>query len=398
MRFIKIAALLTLASTPGLMFGQFDFHVAGRDVQFHSFGSQGFAYSNANNYLTMSTSQGSAAFTDGGLNASVMITDRLRVGAQFYIRNIGDLGNFHPELDWAVVDYRFSDWFGVRAGKVKTALGLYNDTQDLEFLHTWAILPQSAYPLDLRASTIAHTGGDVYGAIPMRKLGGLAYTFYAGSRPDDSQGGYYLGLAANRLTTKYTNANFIGGDLRWNTPVKGLLLGYSYLNGAVGAKASTLVAPSLSWTVDITGYDRMSVLYGQFKRDRVTLDGEYRREVIAGRQDVGPLPSGRFSMDSRSWWASAAYRVNRRLELGTYHSRFYPNWAASYKGSPSNHMFDQVVTARVDLNTHWDVKVEGHFIDGYGSPSSFRGFYPQQNPGGLMPNTNMLVLRTGVNF
>ena len=64
---------------------------------------------------------------------------------------------------WALGDYKFADWFGIRR-KVKTTMGLYNAIrQDLEFLHAWAILPQSAYPLDLRASTIAHEGGDFYG-------------------------------------------------------------------------------------------------------------------------------------------------------------------------------------------------------------------------------------------
>ena len=56
-------------------------------------------------------------------------------------------------------------------GIVKTVLGLYNDTQDMEFLHTWAILPQSMYPLDLRSSTIAHVGADFYGDISLRRLG-----------------------------------------------------------------------------------------------------------------------------------------------------------------------------------------------------------------------------------
>ena len=33
-----------LAAAPGLLYGQFDFQVAGRDVQVHSFASQGFVY------------------------------------------------------------------------------------------------------------------------------------------------------------------------------------------------------------------------------------------------------------------------------------------------------------------------------------------------------------------
>ena len=61
-------------------------------------------------------------------------------------------------------------------------------------------------------------------------------------------------------------------------------------------------------------------------------------------------------------------------------------------------MFDQVAAAKVDLTSHWDLKVEGHFIDGFSSPSSFHGFYPQDNPAGLKPTTNMIDLRTGWNL
>ncbi|SPE33413.1 hypothetical protein SBA3_20004 [Candidatus Sulfopaludibacter sp. SbA3] len=70
-------------------------------MQIHSFASQGFAYSNDNNYMTMKTSSGSFALTDLGANASMQISDNLRVGAQFYTRNVGNLGNWEPTLDWA---------------------------------------------------------------------------------------------------------------------------------------------------------------------------------------------------------------------------------------------------------------------------------------------------------
>src|SRR5580693_9416892 len=151
-----------LFAAPALLHAQFDFNVDGRDIQFHSFLQQGFAYSNQNNYLTMNTSNGTFAMTDGGINVSTSLTDKFHVGAQVYFRNIGALGDYHPQLDWAYGAYRFKDWFGIRAGKVKTALGLYNDTQDMEFLQTFALLPQSVYPLDLRSNTIAHTGGDIF--------------------------------------------------------------------------------------------------------------------------------------------------------------------------------------------------------------------------------------------
>jgi hypothetical protein len=65
---------------------------------------------------------------------------------------------------------------------------------------------------------------------------------------------------------------------------------------------------------------------------------------------------------------------------------------------PSNHIYDKVVTARVDLTKNWNVKVEGHFMGGYGLGSYPDGFYPQVNLQGFKPNTNALVVKTSINF
>ena len=61
-----------------------------------------------------------------------------------------------------------------------------------------------------------------------------------------------------------------------------------------------------------------------------------------------------------------------------------------------NHVFDQAVTARIDLGRYVDFKAEGHFIDGSMINSALdRGFYAAANPSGLKPKMNMLVLRLG---
>src|SRR3954470_9233053 len=83
---LAIPLLLTLLPSAH---AQFTFDIAKHAVQTHAFGSQGFAYSNRNNYLTMKTSAGSFAFTDLGANVSTQVTDKLRVGVQFYARNVG---------------------------------------------------------------------------------------------------------------------------------------------------------------------------------------------------------------------------------------------------------------------------------------------------------------------
>jgi hypothetical protein len=370
------------------------FTVAGRPVQIHGFASQGFTYSNDNNYLTMQTSEGSFTFTDGGLNMSMPITDKLHVGAQVYIRNIGTLGQWHPVLDWATADYRFKDWFGVRAGKVKTSLGLHTDTQDMEFLHTWAILPQSLYALDLRALTIAHLGGDIYGDIQVnRQLGSLSYTAYAGREFDDKYGGF-RDVSLQQGRERGGSSGWIaGGDLRWNNLAPGLTAGASWMyESAVGD--GTVLARGTPYT--FTKETKTSILYADYLLHNLHLGGEYSRNPRTLHfSGIPGFPL--LQQDAIAWYVSVAYRISKRLELGTYHSRFISDASKDWSAR-SNHIYDQTLTARVDINRHWNFKVEEHFIDGYGSISSAHGFYLAQNPNGFLPKTNMLVLRTGFNF
>jgi hypothetical protein len=410
----KILLAAAVSAAPGLLYGQFDFHVAGRKVEVHSFASEGFAYSNGNNYMTMQTSSGSFAMTDGAINASSQITDRFRVGAQLYVRNVGEIGKWRPELDWAVADFKFRDWLGIRAGKVKTALGLHNDTQDMEFLHTWALMPQSVYPMDLRASTIAHTGGDLYGDIALKKLGAVSYTVYAGGRPQDPRGGYVLGLSAIGLNMNRYGGWQQGEDLHWSTPIKGLMVGASLMNQHITGSGSLNLAnavdpflinmntPDHSQEKEHSNKNDYYQYYIQFTRGALRLEGEYRREYRnewVGYYTPAMQPEFNFTVesDSRSWYGSAAYRISKLLEVGTYSSWFFFDWRQSLS-LPTNHVRDQAVTARLDLTRHWDLKVEGHFMNGYGRFDSIRGFYEQQNPLGLRPGTTMLIVRTGFNL
>jgi hypothetical protein len=196
-----------------------DFSLLGREVEIHGFVSQGFVYTNTNNWLTMNSNQGSAAFTDFGFNVSSNVASKLRVGAQIYDYNLGQLGQYHPSLDWALADYRVRSWFGIRGGKVKTVRGLFNDTQDLDFLHAFALLPQSIYPIDTRDATIAHVGGDIYGDVPLKRgRDDLSYTVYAGHRSDSIYSGYpYL---LSQFGTRFKR--FGGAAIR-----RRLTLGYS---------------------------------------------------------------------------------------------------------------------------------------------------------------------------
>lgn len=386
-----------------------EFKLFDRTVQVHGFASQGFVYTNDNNWLTMNTSRGSGAFTDFGLNMSTRVVERLRVGAQVYDRNLGQLGQYHPSLDWAVADYRFQSWLGFRAGKVKTTLGLFNDSQDQDFLHTFALLPQSVYPADLRDATIAHVGGDLYGTVSLpRRLGDLSYTAYAGHRSDSIYSGYPYLLSGFGTHFRSFGGLQYGGDLRWN-PRMGLVLGASRLDQDMTGKGTAVSLFDRSERIpysESSKADWMNQYYGEYVVGRARIDSEYRRYVRNQSLFGG---DSRNLTDLRGWYVSGSYRVAKRLDLGAYYShyaitstmvgllsQFVPNQTDT--SLPANHIYDKVVTGRILLRKYWDAKIEGHFMDGYGSSTYPDGFYLQVNANGFKPKTNALVVKTSFSF
>jgi hypothetical protein len=234
-----ITALVFICLSTGQLSLAQELRVWDRNVQVHGFFSQGSVRSTENNWLTMDTSEGSSEMTDMGLNMSSQLTDKFRVGGQVYDRNLGQLGQFHPSLDWGLADYRFTQWLGIRAGKAKTTLGLLNNSQDLDFLHVFALLPQGAYPTDLRDTTIAHTGGDVYGMISLRHpLGEISYTGYAGLRRDSICSGYPYLIQQYHLSIQSMKGPQYGADVPWNTPLTGLVVGGSRMNQCITASGA----------------------------------------------------------------------------------------------------------------------------------------------------------------
>jgi len=293
---------------------------------------------------------------------------------------------------------------------VKTTLGLYNDTQDLDFLRTFALLPQSVYPTDLRDASIAHLGGDLYGNISLKhRLGTLSYAAYAGHRSDSLySGNAYLASEYRVYYSSYGGLQY-GGDLRWSTPLKGLLIGASRIDGDLTGKAKFInpLNPGAGFVpyAEVSKADWSNQFYGEYTAGKLRIDSEYRRFVHDGIVNRGLIET---VTDVRGWYISGAYRFIKRLALGAYYSRYSITSVsggpeAAYAPDqtdislPANHLYDKVITGRVDLNRFWNVKVEGHFMNGYGASTYPDGFYPQVNSH-FKPNTNALVVKTGVSF
>jgi hypothetical protein len=353
-------------------------------IQFHGFVTQGFVYSSHNNYLTMQTSSGSLQWTEGAFSISDSLSDNLRVGIQLHMYQLGQLGGPNVHVDWALGDYRVNDYLGFRGGKVKTVMGLFNDSQDVDAIFLWTLLPQCSYPVDNEGYFLSHLGGEVYGYVPLGKRAGkLRYDGYAGHSYLPLDEGYIKQLTdAGLIFTNEPTGKTYGGDVRWETPLQGLLVGYS--PGVLGLSGA---ASGGSMNVP-TFY--MSAQYAQFARGKFFFAGEYDKSPYNEMATIGQeqifIP-----VDEHDWYVMGSYRLTKRLQVGSYYSH-YMNKALD-TSQPANYSKDFVLSERYDFNSYFYAKIEDHFLHGTGL-----GYYESTNPNGLQPNSNILAAKIGFSF
>jgi hypothetical protein len=364
----------------------------------HGFVSQGFLLSSGNNYLAMSKS-GSFEFSEVGLNVTVPLSDRLRLGMQLFSQDLGPLGNYSAKFDWYYLDYKWKDWFGIRVGRIKVPLGLYNDTQDVDAARNAALLPQSVYPAQNRDYLLAQTGAELYGFIDLKQGGALDYRAYAGTIFLDLTNVPGNALLIRNLVVPYV----LGGRLMWETPLTGLRVGVSAealeLDAVVLSRTSTQTAGSTDTVLHdskpatvavdaLLTVGSLEYIYGDFN-----FAAEYSRWFIDERtsdQHVVPIPAALAHSVSERAYVMSSYRVTPWFQPGAYYSMLYNN--VEHREGRENQQHDYAATLRFDLTDWWLLKLEGHYIYGTGALNSAMNY--DQKLSTLTPNWGLLVLKT----
>jgi hypothetical protein len=352
---VAVAALLVTASS-GARAAELSAGDAALDV--HGFVSQGALLSTGNNYLARSE-HGSFQFTEVGINFTSQLTDRLRLGVQMFAHNLGPVGNYELGADWFYLDYRWRDWLGLRAGRVKVPFGLYNETSDIDAARVAVLLPQGVYPLSNTNYLLAQTGLDLYGYVDLRGAGALDYRVYGGTIYVDT---------STVPTLKDINVPYVtGARLMWETPVSGLRVGGS-------AQAIRLVfeflpnpaAPTVP-ALNVGGTVLLGVASAEFVRGDLVLASEFSEwRTRLDTSYFAMLPPGnKQTTVSEHAYVLATYHVRPWLWPGAYYSVLFPDEAtATFTGPSQNMQHDVAGTVRFDINSHWLVKLEAHYMHG----------------------------------
>ncbi|SHI72767.1 hypothetical protein SAMN02745165_00686 [Malonomonas rubra DSM 5091] len=349
----------------------------GDYLSINGFLSQGYIHSSDNNIFGESK-DGSFQLNEFALTLNSTPMEKLRLSLQLLSRDLGKEGDNDILIDWAMADYRLTDSFGVRLGKVKLPVGLYNQHRDSDFLRPMAFLPQSVYTENKRTMHVGAWGGSIYGNISLGHAGDLDYQAYYGKVDFRDDSGQAVGMESLIKKTSMQqgwgpvtsfdseNEYVTGGSLIYNLPVDGLRLGFSYFTGksefdftagGFDGKASGNSKDFVVFSLEYTGPNwTFASEYTEFTGDRKVAS----IDVYDGRSQGGYVQlcyhlheSVAVSVLYDVVYADKDDRDGDRLEASGLPDYF--GWRKDFG-----------TAIRWDITDRWMVRAEYHNIDGAG--------------------------------
>ena len=381
------------------------------NLRINGFLSQGYINSSGNNYYG-DTKDGTFQLNEVGLTLNSQVNEKLKVGLQFLSRDVGKTGNNTVRLDWAFADYHFDDKLGIRMGKVKMPMGLYNEGRDSDFLRPMAFLPQSIYDEVRRDLLVANQGVSIYGNLPAWFLGDIDYQAFAGENnfPEDSP--LLLGLkqsaqqtiTANSLvygtviSMTADNKYIFGGSLILNTKIDGLRIGASYFRGKADLYITTATGPNQFVPQGELEMVHRFVYSLEYVKKKFTFATEYsesyRKQQIFGYKI--------YDAPSQEYYAMLTYSLTSKLSATALADFYYDNM--NDRGGealpPTRPKFmgwqkDYGFGMRYDVNPNWALKAEYHEVDGAGL---FTSIFNPPSPSVLVKDWNYYIVKASFNF
>ena len=339
------------------------------NVQVHGFVTQGFVHTTDNRFFGDSE-DGSFDFTELGVNLSYRATPSLLLSGQLLSRWAGDMYNGSPDVDFALVDWNFSNTpdssLGVMAGRLKNSLGLYNDTRDVAFTRPGVFVPQQIYFDAVRNLVLSADGAQLY-ARRTTDMGNWGFNLGAGTNPLDKNveiaylGRDWGGNLDSEGVSLISRVEFETHDSAWRVALSAAKakLGFS---AAAGDPIGSGDIDFLYWIASL-----------QYNAERWSLTAEYMEEPV-DYDDFGPLFDERDST-VQGYYLQGSYLLRDDLELvlrytegfGDKDDRSGRKQSAKTFGTAPPYTFyqkDFVLGVRWDVTPRFMVRAEHQWTEG----------------------------------
>ncbi len=237
-----------------------------------------------------------------GLQISSDVSESMEIVAQLLAR--GTISNFDAIIEWAYVDYEFTDWLSLRAGKIKQPVYLVNDYVEVGFAYPWIRPPVEVYYLNNPLNTV--NGAELLLAFPVGP-GTLSFQPYIGSNRDDipNTGGQAFFEAENivGIDVKYSGRGYTVHASNFQCDVNT----FGSLSGVPTA------TPGVTFDIDLNGKGECDVTSAGLTFDvaNVVVYAEWQERTTT---DTLSRPFG----DQEAWYATLGYRMGKWLPHLTY--------------------------------------------------------------------------------
>ena len=357
------------------------------NLEAHGFVSFGYLRTWENNVYDSDTIDGTTEFYEAALNAIARPWERVRLGAQLFVRDLGHYDNGRVELDWAYADFQLHPLCDVQLGRVKIPLGLYNESQDIDAARSSVLLAQSLYPTRLRDLQVAVDGGKVSGRAEMGDAGALSYTMFGGTKQFDRDGAYaaYVGQTSRMTVNEAAVKAVYGGMVQWDTPVPDVALRFT----AYQARDIVIDGVSLfgGQPVHFVSDSRSLVTSLQWEPRDWTFAAEYLNIATAGESTTGAVTRP-YEFDYNGGYVSATWHVRSWLD-GYVASEYRHSEVA---GRPTSFGWSWIAAINVLPLRNWSLKAEYQYQD------NAVGVLAVENPQGVSQSWHLFALKTTVDF
>lgn len=278
-------------------------------LQIHGFASQAVVKTSDNNYFGKSKDT-SFDFTELGLNASFRLNPKVLFSAQVLSRRAGEMYDGEPSLDYALGDFTFfaaaERRLGLRLGRIKNPLGLYNETRDVPFTRPGIFLPQVVYYDKIRNAILSTDGAMFYGEL-FKPWGNLSITF-GGGDPVIDENVEWAFLGNDLEGSMESHGKTLVGSLWYETQDGAFKAGLSGAGSSLRFNAgeqSHLAAGDIDFNYWIGSL--------QYNTEDFTVSAEYGRLPLewAGFGPYWPFTK----QTTEGYYLQGAYRILPQLEL-----------------------------------------------------------------------------------
>ena len=362
---------------------------ADLNLETHGFVSFGYLKSWGNNWQG-ETLDGTDEFWEAAGNVIARPWDHLRLGAQLFVRDLGNYGNGKVELDWAYADWRQNDAIGVQVGRVKIPFLLFNESVDIDASRASVFMPRAIYPTRAREILFSTDGGKVYGV-----AGGFDWAVFAGQRDLQTDGDFasYFALAYRLADVSRIEADLLtGGRVQWRSPIEGLTvsIGGALLRDLEVTGTSELVPQRIDLSIPNWYGVTAGLLY---ERTSFTWALEYLQYYAERTTTTTPLVGTPVVVED-------AFRPDFAYLSCTWHARPWLDCYAAVEGwwdDPTDRygkQYTQSAVAALCLRplSHWSIKAELRYSHGTLDVDA------RLNPDGSKMDWQVLALKTTVDF